>query len=100
MWQDAVDRLHQRMSLTAPGSSVGAVDQVARLSPDAVMDAHVQRSDAIDAVTYLARRLCEQPRPRSARPPRKTAGQKLINKRLIQVRKKVSLGGIDLDALD
>ena len=108
MWQDAVRRLPANLlAQLPPGSSVGAVKCAPLISWEALFDLQVRRLEARDAVgkdigwaTYLAlrfskRRTRSEPLPRNA-----PLGVKLINRRLIQERKKVVLGGIDLDALD
>ena len=109
MWQDAVRRLPANLlAQLPPGSSVGAVKCLPLISWEEMFDLHVRRLDAGDAVgpdirreTYWARRLYSQPRSRSAPPPRKAPlGANLISRRLIQGRKRVRVGGIDLNALD
>ena len=108
MWQDAVRRLPARLpSQLPPGSSVGAVKCIPLISWEALFDLQVRRLEALDAVgtdigwaTYFALRFSKgrtrsEPLPRNA-----PLGVKLINIRLIQERKKIVLGGIDLDALD
>ena len=108
MWQDAVRRLPVNLpAQRPPGTTVGAVKCAPLISWEALFDLQVRRLEARDAVgkdigraTYFALRFSKgrtrsEPLPRNA-----PLGVKLINRRLIQERKKVVVGGVDLDSLD
>ena len=108
MWQDAVRRLPARLSSQLPpGSSIGAVKCFPLISCAALFDLQVRRLETLDAVgtdiswaTYFALRSTRR-RTRSEPIARKVPlRRKLINRPLIQERKRVTLRVIDLNALD
>ena len=108
IWQEAVRRLPARRREAVPSeSSIGAVKCFPLISWGALFDLEVRRLEALHAVdtdigcaNYFALRSTRR-RTRSEPLVRKVPlGIKLINRRLIQERKGVRVGVIDLNALD
>ena len=109
IWQEAVRRLPARRREAVPSeSSIGAVcGELYGGSWGALFDLQVGRLEALYAVekdigcaNYFALRSTRR-RTRSEPLVRKVPlGVKLINRRLIQERKRVRVGVIDLNALD